>query len=148
MFRRGLLLIALLCFASVLQAQSSSPPPPADFAGTWKAEFHKKTWLTLTLISEHGQLTGSLTHSTQISADDEGDITRVDDEMTTDKVVHTELRGGTLHLRMADVEGIEDEYDLKLVDAENAELQPAAAEGQSAPKAFKLKRAPKQDAVR
>jgi hypothetical protein len=131
-------------------AQSPSPTPTSqEFAGTWRAEFHKQTWLVLTLVDTKtltdkryaGEiLTGTLTHATEISSDDEGDITKVGDEMSTDKIVRTELQGETLLITGKDEDGNEDQYKFVLTGKDSADLQPVTTEGTTAPKAFKLKR--------
>ncbi len=122
-------------------AQTPPAPKLADFAGTFKAEFHKQTWLVLTLIDSGSSLTGTLMHSIQLSADDEGDITSVGDEMSTDTVVSTELRGETLQITTRDEEGTEDHYALVLNGGDAAELKPVTPEDVAGPKPFKLKRA-------
>ena len=134
----GKVLLAMAILLGTAAAQTASV---ADFAGTWKAEFHKQTWMILTLIAERNTLTGTLQHSTEISADDEGDITSVGEDLSTDKIVAVELHGETLHIRARDEDGIEDDYTLVLNGKDAAELEPLVAEGQNAPKAFKLKRA-------
>ncbi|HEY3929711.1 MAG TPA: hypothetical protein VGL89_15175 [Candidatus Koribacter sp.] len=136
--KRCAYLSAFLLFTISLIAQQAKP---ADFAGTWDAEFHKKVWLVLTLEDSKNGLTGALEHSVQISADDEGDITRVDDEMSTDKIVKTELEDSVLTIRTRDDEGNADAYRLVLTGANSAELQSVVNENSSAPKPFKLKRA-------
>jgi hypothetical protein len=135
---------SLLVVVSALASLAQSPAPtfqPQAFAGTWKAEFHKQTWLTLILVESKGSLTGSLTHATEISSDDEGDLTKVGDEMSTDKIVRTELQGETLLITGKDEDGNEDQYKLVLTGKDSADLQAVTSEGATAPKAFKLERA-------
>ena len=122
-------------------AQTAPPVQLSSFAGTFKAEFHKQTWLVLTLIDSGNTLTGTLMHSIQLSADDEGDITSVGDEMSTDAIANIELHGETLHITTRDEEGNEDHYALTLTGADTADLNPMVAEDVAGPKPFKLKRA-------
>lgn len=136
-----LLFVLISALASLAQSPAPTSQPQA-FVGTWKAEFHKQTWLTLTLVESKGSLAGTLTHSTEISSDDEGDITKVGDEMSTDKIVHAELQGETLLITGKDEDGNEDQYKFVLTGKDSADLQPVTSEGATAPKAFKLKRTP------
>jgi hypothetical protein len=138
---RGLLFGIVLLAAAHLSAQAPPAPQLNQFAGTWKADFHKQTWLVLTLVDTKATLTGTLTHSTELSADDEGDITSVGEEMSADKIVSVELLGETLHLTTRDDDGIEEHYTLVVTGKDTADLQPLS-EGSATPKAFKLKRAP------
>ena len=131
----------LLAFILAAVPVFCQTPKPAEFAGVWNAEFHKKVWLVLTLETSKDGLTGTLQHSVQISADDEGDLTRVDDEMSTDKIVKTELEGSVLTIRTRDEDGDEDDYRLTLTGPDSAELQSSVGENAMSPKPFKLKRA-------
>lgn len=136
----ALTLLAIAVVAASGAQTRAQPAQISDFAGTFKAEFHKQTWLTLTLIPSADKLGGTLTHSIQLSADDEGDITSVGDEMSTDTVANAELHGETLQITTRDDEGNEDRYALTLTGAETAELKPIAGDESSGPKPFKLKR--------
>jgi|NGEPerStandDraft_6_1074524.scaffolds.fasta_scaffold25795_2 hypothetical protein len=127
--------ILLLLVAIVAQAQV---PQLSDFYGTWKAEFHKQTWLTLTLSASKS----TLVHSTEMSADDEGDITSVGEEMSTDQVVRVELQDATLHVTTRDEDGNTDQYVLVFSGKDTADLHPVVAGGASGPKPFHLKRIP------
>ena len=118
----------------------TQPAKPSDFSGTWKSEFKKFTWLVLTLTPENSSFTGTLTHSTYLSADDEGDLTSVGEEMSTDKVVKAEADGAVLRITVRDDDGMEDRYNLTLTGADAADLQPVSSDGTGVPKAFKLKR--------
>ena len=133
------LMNVLVC--TVALAQSAAAPALNDFAGTWTAEFHKQVWMRLTLTADKGTLAGTLEHSTQISADNEGDITKVDEEMTTDNVVKVELNGDTLQIETKDPDGDTDRYRMALTGKDAAELRAVTADGTVAPKPFKLKRA-------
>jgi hypothetical protein len=138
---KSLLLLAVaLLIPGYGWAQTASAPTTADFAGTWTAEFHKQIWLTLTLVPEKGTLAGTMMHSVQISADNEGDITKVDDDMVSAKVVHVELQGQTLQIDSTDEDGSTDFYRMVLTDKDTAELRPMTSDGASAPKPFKLRR--------
>lgn len=143
------LLVFVLFVAATVPSQSPPASPILNFIGTWKAEFHKQTWLVLTLVETKtltdsrypgGILTGTLMHSTEISADDAGNITRIGDEMSADKIVQIELQGEALQLTTRDEEGNEDHYTLVLTGKDTADLQ-TISESSAAPKPFKLKRA-------
>lgn len=134
-------LLGCLLLAASAIAQSPTAKP-ADFAGIWKAEFKKQTWLVLNLHDDKGALTGALTHSTYLSADNEGDLTSVGDEMSNAKIEKATLDGSVLHLLTKDDEGDEDRYDLTLTGPNSAELKPMSSDGSPTPKAFKLKRTP------
>ncbi len=129
----------MIAACAVAQAPAAKP---SDFAGTWKAEFKKTTWLVLTLRADNGSLTGTLTHSTYLSADNEGDITSVGEEMSNAKIEKATLDGSVLHIQTKDDEGDEDRYDLSLTGPDSSELKPLSSDGSPTPKAFKLKRAP------
>jgi len=149
MKHRAVLLLAIVLTFAIARAQAPVAPQLSDFAGEWKADFHKQTWLVLTLTPTKtltdkrysGEiLTGNLVHATELSADDEGDITKVGDEMSTDKIVSVELQGTTLQIHTRDEDGIDDHYSLTLTGANAADLQSISSNGSPAPKAFKLKR--------
>ncbi len=127
--------VLLLLAATFAQGQV---PQLSDFYGTWKAEFHKQTWLTLTLSASKS----TLVHSTEMSADDEGDITSVGEEMSTDQVVGVELLDTTLRITTRDEDGNRDQYTLVFTGKDSADLHPVVASGASGPKPFHLKRLP------
>lgn len=130
-----------LLVAVAALAQAPTTPALNDFAGTWTAEFHKQVWMKLTLSPENGTLSGTLEHSEQISVDNEGDITKVDEDMTTDKLVGAELQGGALYIQTKDTDGDANRYQLTLTAKDAIELRAVTADGNTAPKPFKLKRA-------
>ena len=140
------LFFGLLAIAATAQ---TTAPKLTDFAGTWKAEFKKETWLTLTLervtvvtdARYRGEvLSGTLTHSMYLSSDNEGDITSVGDEMSKALITKATLEGNVLHLVTKDEEGDEDGYDLTLTGPNSADLKPLSSDGSPTPKAFILKR--------
>ncbi len=131
---------AWLCLIAAGTVWAQGPAKLVDFAGTWKAEFKKQTWLVLTLEPQKGGLTGTLTHSTYLSADNEGDLTSVGEEMATAKVEKAVVAGNTLRISCRDEEGDQDDFDLKVTGENTAELQPVSRDGAPVPKAFKLKR--------
>ena len=134
---------ALLCLVSLAAGAfaQGAPSKLADFAGTWKAEFKKHPWLVLTLQQDKGAVTGTLTHSTYLSADNEGDITDVGEEMSNATIEKATLDGNVLHILTKDEDGDEDRYNFSLTGADTADLQPVSTDGAPVPKAFKLKRA-------
>lgn len=134
---RHLVLFVLLSAAALAQAPK---PKLSDFAGRWTAQFHKQTWLTLSLESAGDALVGTLEHATYLSSDNDGNLTNVGDEMSMDKVVDAELQDGKLLVSTRDAEGNVDRYTLRLSGPNAAELQPITENGEPAPKAFQLKR--------
>jgi hypothetical protein len=138
--------LALLLPAIAATAQTGTPPRLSDFAGTYSAEFHKKTWLVLTLSTSGDALTGTLKHAIEISSDDEGDITKVGDDMSSNPVVQAEMEGPDLKITTKDDDGGQDFYILTLTGADTAELRSDIGNGSRSPKPFKLKRSVPQPA--
>lgn len=145
---RAILLAVLLIAAANAISQSAPASQASDFEGEWKAQFQKKILLVLTLVRTKtltdsrypGEiLGGTLSHATEISADNEGDITKVGDDMSTAQIFHSEIHGRTLQFDTKDEDGSEDHYIFVLTGKDTADLQPAV-NGASAPKPFKLKR--------
>lgn len=134
------IMLTLLALGTAAIAQTATPVKLTDFAGTFTAEFHKKTWLVLTLNPAGDSLSGSLKHAVEISSDDEGDITKVGDEMSSDAVEEVELDGQELQITTKDDEGGRDHYALTLTGRDSAELRTDAGNGARNPKPFKLKR--------
>lgn len=137
--------LTLLLLAVAANAQSATPVKLSDFAGTYAADFHKKTWLVLTLNPAGDSLTGTLKHAVEISSDDEGDITKVGDEMSSDTVEEVKLEGRELEITTKDDEGDRDHYVMVLTGPSSAELRSDAGNGARSPKPFKLKRNVAQD---
>jgi hypothetical protein len=132
--------VTVIVLALTARAQTAEAPRLSDFAGSFNAEFHKKTWLTLTLVNSGNTLTGTLKHAVEISSDDEGDITKVGDEMSSDPVIEVALEGQALEIITKDEDGDQDHYTLTITGPDTADLKSEIGTGSITPKPFKLKR--------
>lgn len=90
--RRTFLLLAL---ARMCAAQIST------FDGTWVMTSEGQAILKLTLATEHGHITGSLTKSSELTIDQDGDVTELSPEQVTLPVQRASLKPGRLHARVA-----------------------------------------------
>lgn len=127
--------LMLMSGSFCLAQDAAAAPQISDFAGTWHASFRNKTWLILSLVRSGNSMKGTLTHSLQIVADDNGELTGVSDEMTDEsKINRAELEGETLLIRAEDSEGLADNYEMKLTGPESAELRSVADEEQASPR--------------
>jgi len=96
----GCLTLPLL---SVQIAQSASLRTNLEeFAGVWQGEFKGHTFITLTLKIEAGKLVGTCIHTTSLEKNSAGELTRVDEKNSTDRILDSRLDGNKLVLKIAD----------------------------------------------
>jgi len=96
----GCLTLPLL---SVQIANSASLPTNLqDFAGSWQGEFKGHIFITLNLKIEAGKLVGTCTHTISLEKNSVGELTRVDEKSSTDRILDSRLDGNKLVLKIAD----------------------------------------------
>ena len=97
-------------------AESEAAPAPADYAGEWIATFEGKVWLLLDLKLEGEQLTGTITHSTDLELNDEGGLKSVSDEKVKEKIEDAKLDAGGLLITVKSSDTKEpDQYRMLIV---------------------------------
>jgi hypothetical protein len=91
------LVILFLAMARVCLAQQTS-----DFDGTWVLKTNGHSILKLTLATERGRITGSLTKPSKLTIDQDGDVTDIGPDQVTIPVQAAALKRGRLELTIDD----------------------------------------------
>jgi len=92
-FRFGRGAILLLAIARICIAQQRP-----DFDGTWVLRVNGQNIFKLTLATERGLVTGSLTKPKKLTIDQEGDVTSISPDQVTRPVQKSKLKSGRLEL--------------------------------------------------
>src|SRR5205809_563528 len=87
----------LLALARTCTAQQTS-----DFGGTWVLKVNGQGIFKLTLAAEHAGITGSLTKPSQLTIDQDGEITRIGTEQLELPIQKATLKAGRLELTIDD----------------------------------------------
>jgi beta-lactamase regulating signal transducer with metallopeptidase domain len=96
----GCLTLPLL---SVQIANSASLPTNLqEFAGSWQGEFKGHIFIILNLKIEAGKLVGTCIHTINLEKNSIGELTRVDEKSSTDRILGSRLDGNKLVLKIAD----------------------------------------------
>lgn len=74
----------------------------SDFDGTWVLKVNGQAILKLTLAAEHGGVTGSLTKPSQLTIDQDGDVTSIGPDQVKLPVQEATLKAGRLELTVDD----------------------------------------------
>jgi len=120
------------------------------FLGTWQAEFQGKRFLTLKLRDDGQRITGTLSPF-NVNFDSSGNLAEAGPGSGGGwDIFEAKLDNGTLHVKCKDPDtpGDVDEFELKLVEDDRAELNMVgvpATPGSAAPKPLILTRAPEKD---
>jgi hypothetical protein len=85
--------ILLLGVAGLCMAQQAS-----DFSGTWLLKFNGQPIFKLTLTPEKGGITGSLTKPSQLTIDQDGDVTSLGPDQVNLPIQKATVNGGQLEL--------------------------------------------------
>lgn len=105
-------------------AKTVLPPPPkpevapalADFAGEWISTFETKVWLLLQLELHGDQLTGWITHSTDLDLNEDGGLKSVSEEKVKEKIAEATLADEGLFLTVKSTDRKEpDQYLMRIV---------------------------------
>lgn len=114
--------------ARTMSVQASSASANADaFAGTWHWMFHEKSFVTMILIRDGSNFTGSVTGS-RIALNNDGTLRRADpsENSTPSPITEAKLEGSALHVTVMD--GNESfEFTVTLKDGTHAEIHPVGA---------------------
>ena len=85
--------ILLLGISGLSMAQQAD-----DFSGTWLLKFNDQPIFKLTLTQEKGGITGSLTKPSQLTTDEDGDVTGLGPDQVNLPIQKATLNGGKLEL--------------------------------------------------
>ncbi len=142
------LILVVALFSCAALAQPAKAPQLKDFAGTWRASFQGKEFLTLQLEFNNGQMTGnSITHY-GLNLDKDGNISELEpleSNESKSRVESAKLKGSVLEFETVDPENNE-RFSFKMIlkDPHTAGLKlivPDAAQvGIPHPKPWELRR--------
>ena len=134
--------ILAVIVAACLAGQAAGAP----MAGTWRAEFEGRTFITLELESANGTVTGLISLG-DIEVDKQGALSRVSEpKRKPTPIFDVSQTGSTLRFAVKDQDDT-DQFELRVLDAGRAELRmlladqdvkELAAQGVPVPKPFAL----------
>ena len=116
--------------------------PLAPYAATWIATSQGRTFVTLRLVQNGEQLSGSIRHPVNIDTDDNGDVKSFSDDFSTAVVQDGTLTGDGVLLTVKDDKSNEvDRFSMQLTSDTTATLKMLAMKmppGMAKPKPWKL----------
>ena len=140
-------ILAVVVAGVALAGQAAGGP----MAGTWRAQFEGRTFITLDLKSVNGTITGVISLG-DVQVDKQGALTRVSEPQRPPTLIFDLTQTGST-LRFAVKDGNDtDRFELRVLDPGRAELRmllanqdvkELAAEGVPVPKPFALTRSAK-----
>ena len=132
-----------LAFVAVMLGQPLGP-----YSGDWTAAFNGTTYLRLTLNDKAGAPQGAMSICNSIQVDREGNLETVTEApQTLRPMTDVRLNGNVLSFSYDDGGDDASTFELRLIDADTADLtvlfaeaerQELAAQGTPLPKAFRL----------
>ena len=135
-----LLPVVLSCLLIQRAVSLDTTDPRKAFTGTWQAQFQGKTFVTIKLDEQAGELTGTISHS-QTQTDSQGQLTSATPLDGEDSFTAANLAGNVLHLTSKGTNGGQAEYEMELKGADQAELRFVGKPGATVPKPWTLTRA-------
>ena len=137
-------ILTVIVAAACLTSQATGTP----IAGSWRAQFEGRTFVTLELISANDTITGLISLG-DVEVDKQGALKRVSEpQRKPTPIFNVSQTGSTLRFAVKDGNDT-DLFELRVLDAERAELRmmladhdvkELAAQGVGVPKPFVLTR--------
>jgi TonB family protein len=129
----SLVILAAACAAGSLfglrvaaASQNNQVETLDPFVGTWKGAFKGQDFITVKLLSDHGQWTGQVS-AFEIGVDDHGNLTKAEPrEGPPSQVIDAQLMGDSLEFRVRDAEDTS-QMEMKLIGGNKALMRPADA---------------------
>src|SRR5581483_1400885 len=143
-FRVCLLLLAL---TAVVQAQALKPANSTnakDFLGKWQGRFHGKVFVTIALNGDGQKLAGTMSKAS-VELNEDGSLASAEPTDGSNSISHAEVNGKELRFTSESNDGTGDpvDWEMVLVGADEAELQPIVPPDVPKPKPWKLTRIPR-----
>jgi hypothetical protein len=133
---KRLLILAILAVSTciVAIAQTSMTPqmqnaparksPLAEYAGSWIGTFEGHTWITLRLVHQGNQITGTVQRAHDFKFNNNGGLQSVSQEQITEGIDSAAIQGDGLLLTAKDPGAQEtSRYVLRLTSANTADLK-------------------------
>ena len=136
-------LTILVGLASAQQFAPATAENAKQFAGTWKAQFQGKPFMTVKIGFKGDKLVGTVSHA-DIEVNDAGELTKAeanetaDPDPITDAVVNGDLLRVTTKSEDGSGNGLQ--FDLKLVAKDEASLRLVVPPDVPGPKPWRLER--------
>ncbi|MDR3749233.1 MAG: hypothetical protein P4M04_13995 [Acidobacteriota bacterium] len=153
MKRFGRLLLFAMMTMTTLAAQTagkSAETKPAKenpleaYAGTWTATLDGNAWMTVRLVLQGQQLTGSVQRPQSLKINDDGEVKSVSEERLNEAVENSQINGDGLLLTAKGADAKDsDRFLLRLTGDNTAEMKMLAMSmppGMVKPKPWKLTR--------
>jgi hypothetical protein len=125
----ALLAIAGMAQTSMTPALKNAPArksPLAGYAGAWIATFQGHAWMSIKLVDQNNQLTGTLLRPTEMEYENSGALKSVSKQLTSDPIERAEIQGDGLLLTVKNPTTQQTEhYVMRLMSADTAELKMA-----------------------
>jgi len=109
-----------------LQNAPARKSPLAGYAGAWIGTFQGHAWISIKLVNQNNQLTGSLIRPTSVQYENSGALKSVGKDLSSDPVENAEIQGDGLLLTVKNSKTQQTEhYVMRLMSANTAELKMA-----------------------
>ena len=135
----------LLAMTVSLQAQTLKPANSAnakDFLGKWQGKFHGKVFVTIALTGDAHKLSGTMSKAS-VELKEDGSLASAEPNDGTNSITHAQVNGKELHFTSDSGDGSDPvDWDIVLIGADEAELQPIVPPDVPKPKPWKLTRVP------
>jgi hypothetical protein len=140
-------LLFLLALTAGLQAQSLAPANSSNakgFLGKWQSKFHGKVFVTILLTGDAQKLTGTMSKAS-VELNQDGSLASAEPNDGSNSITHAQVNGKELHFTSESSDGTGDsiDWEIVLVGADEAELQPIVPPDVPKPKPWKLTRVPR-----
>lgn len=119
--------LAQTSMTPALQNAPARKSPLAGYAGAWIASLQGQAWLTIRLIQQGNELTGTVQHHDDIKFNDAGYIKSVGPKIVTGTVQSAVINGDGLLLTVKNTGTQQtDRYMMRLVGTDTAEVKMVA----------------------
>jgi beta-lactamase regulating signal transducer with metallopeptidase domain len=118
--------VAVSTYAVQIAQPNDKAANLTPFAGTWTAQFQGKSFVTLTMKEDRGNLTGTCMHTVSMAEDDQGRLTRVEEKQVQDKIIDAQVSGTNVVLSIGEEENPQNsaKFELRLTGSGAAEMRP------------------------
>jgi hypothetical protein len=134
-------LIFLCDLASAQQFTPATAANAKQFIGVWKADFHGKPFVTVTIGFEGNKLVGTVSPA-DIEVNEAGELTRAEARDGADPITGARVNGDILRITIKSTDGSDESFqsELRLVANNEVSMRMLVPPDVPAPKPWRLER--------